>query len=134
MIVSVIGLGYIGLPTAAVLASCNIKVIGVDTSQRAVQIINQGQVHIIEPELDDLVKTAVTTGYFHATNQPENADVFVIAVPTPFKDEYKPDTSYIESAVRSISAVLKKGNLIILESTSPVGTTEKMMNLILIYF
>ena len=130
MIVSVIGLGYIGLPTAAVLASCNIKVIGVDTSQRAVQIINQGQVHIIEPELDDLVKTAVTTGYFHATNQPENADVFVIAVPTPFKDEYKPDTSYIESAVRSISAVLKKGNLIILESTSPVGTTEKITELL----
>jgi UDP-N-acetyl-D-mannosaminuronic acid dehydrogenase len=130
MIVSVIGLGYIGLPTAAVLASCDIKVIGVDIDQHAVQIINQGKVHIIEPELDALVQKVVKTGYFHATTQPEKADVFMVAVPTPFKDENKPDISYIESVARSIAPVLEKGNLVILESTSPVGTTERMTKLL----
>jgi UDP-N-acetyl-D-mannosaminuronic acid dehydrogenase len=124
--VSVIGLGYIGLPTAAVIASRGVEVIGVDISQHAVDTINQGKIHIVEPDLDMLVQSAVTTGKLRATTEPEAADVFMIAVPTPFSDGYKPDVSYIEAAVKKIAPVLKKGNLIILESTSPVGTTEKM--------
>lgn len=127
MIVSVIGMGYIGLPTAAVLASCRVKVIGIDVNQHVVATINQGKIHIIEPELDILVRSAVQTGYLRASKQPEKADVFMIAVPTPFKGEYEPDLSYIESAAKSIAPVLEKGNLVILESTSPVGATEKMM-------
>jgi UDP-N-acetyl-D-mannosaminuronic acid dehydrogenase len=124
--VSVIGLGYIGLPTAAVIASRGIEVIGVDVSQHAVDTINQGKIHIVEPDLDMLVQSAVTTGKLRATIEPESADVFMIAVPTPFTDGHKPDVSYIEAAVKKIAPVLKKGNLVILESTSPVGTTEKM--------
>jgi len=127
MIVSVIGMGYIGLPTAAVLASRRVKVIGIDVNQHVVDTINQGKIHIIEPELDILVRSAVQTGHLRASKQPEKADVFMIAVPTPFKGEYEPDLSYIESAAKSIAPVLEKGNLVILESTSPVGATEKMM-------
>jgi len=124
--VSVIGLGYIGLPTAAVIASSGVEVIGVDVSQYAVDTINQGKIHIVEPDLDMLVQSAVTTGKLRASTVPEAADVFMIAVPTPFSDGFKPDVSYIEAAVKKIATVLKKGNLVILESTSPVGTTEKM--------
>jgi len=124
--ISVIGLGYIGLPTAAVIASRGINVIGVDVSKEAVDIINQGKIHIVEPDLDMLVQSAVTTGKLKATLIPEPADAFIIAVPTPFKDGHKPDLSFIESAVKKIAPVLKKGDLLILESTSPVGTTEKM--------
>jgi len=124
--ISVIGLGYIGLPTAAVIASRGINVIGVDVSQEAVEIINQGKIHIVEPDLDMLVQSAVTTGKLKATLIPEPADAFIIAVPTPFKDGHKPDLTFIESAVKKIAPVLKKGDLLILESTSPVGTTEKM--------
>jgi len=127
MNVSVIGLGYIGLPTAAVLASRRIKVIGVDIDQHVVNTINQGKIHIVEPELDALVRTAVQTGYLRATMQLEKTDAFLVAVPTPFKGEHEPDLSYIESAAKAIAAVLEKGNLVILESTSPVGTTEKMI-------
>jgi len=124
--VSVIGLGYIGLPTAAVFASRRKQVIGVDVNQRAVDTINRGEIHIIEPDLDMVVHAAVTEGYLKATATPEPADAFLIAVPTPFKDNYEPDLSYIESAARSIAPVLAKGNLIILESTSPVGATEQL--------
>lgn len=124
--VSVIGLGYIGLPTAAVFASRKKQVIGVDVNQRAVDTINRGEIHIIEPDLDMVVHAAVTEGYLKATATPEPADAFLIAVPTPFKDNYEPDLSYIESAARSIAPVLAKGNLIILESTSPVGATEQL--------
>ena len=124
--VSVIGLGYIGLPTAAVIASRGVEVIGVDVSQHAVDTINQGKIHIVEPDLDMLVQSAVTTGKLRATIEPEAADVFMIAVPTPFSDGFKPDVSYIEAAVKKIAPVLEKGNLLILESTSPVGTTEKI--------
>ena len=127
MIVSVVGLGYIGLPTAAVLASRSIKVVGLDVNKRTVDIINQGKIHIIEPELDVLVQSAVQTGYLKATTKPEKADVFIIAVPTPFKDNHTPDLSYIELAVKDIAPVLEKGNIVILESTSPVGTTEKLI-------
>ena len=124
--ISIIGLGYIGLPTAAVFASRGVKVIGVDVNERAVQTINQGQIHIVEPELDIVVHAAVTVGSLRATTTPEPADAFLIAVPTPFKDEHEPDLSYIESASKSIAPVLKKGDLVILESTSPVGATEQM--------
>lgn len=124
--VSVVGLGYIGLPTAAVLASRKIKVIGVDINQHAVDTINQGMIHIIEPDLDMVVQAAVAQGFLRATTQPEPADAFLIAVPTPFKNGNKPDLRYIESASKAIAPVLKKGDLVILESTSPVGTTEQM--------
>jgi len=121
-----IGLGYIGLPTATLFASRKKKVIGVDVNQHAVDIINQGKIHIVEPELDMLVQAVVSGGYLRATTKPEAADAFLIAVPTPFTTDHKPDLSYIEAAALSIAPVLKKGNLVILESTSPVGTTEKL--------
>lgn len=124
--ISVIGLGYIGLPTAAVFASRKKQVIGVDVNQNTVDIINRGQIHIVEPDLDMVVHAAVTEGYLRASTHPEPADAFLIAVPTPFKGDYEPDLSYIESASKSIASVLKKGDLVILESTSPVGATEQM--------
>lgn len=124
--ISVIGLGYIGLPTAAVFASRKIKVIGVDVNQKAVDTINCGQIHIVEPDLDIVVHAAVTEGYLRASTRAEPADAFLIAVPTPFKGDHAPDLSYIESASKSIAPVLKKGDLVILESTSPVGATEQM--------
>lgn len=124
--ISVVGLGYIGLPTAAIFASRKKKVIGVDVSQKAVDTINRGEIHIVEPHLDIIVHAAVNEGYLRATNRPEPADAFLIAVPTPFKGNYEPDLSYIESASKAIAPVLKKGDLVILESTSPVGATEQM--------
>lgn len=129
--VSVVGLGYIGLPTAAMFASRKKKVIGVDINQHAVDTINQGRIHIVEPELDMIVNAAVKEGYLKAVTKPEAADAFLIAVPTPFlpcKDGEvpAPDLSYIEAASKAIAPVLKKGDLVILESTSPVGATEQM--------
>lgn len=127
MKVSVIGLGYIGLPTAAILASKKVEVLGVDTSQHIVDTIKLGQIHIIEPHLSDLVFSTVQKGYLRSSIKPESADIFMIAVPTPFKGNNEPDLSFIENAAKSIAPVIKKGNMIILESTSPVGATEKMM-------
>ncbi|MDD9178992.1 MULTISPECIES: UDP-N-acetyl-D-mannosamine dehydrogenase [Aliivibrio] len=124
--ISVIGLGYIGLPTAAVIASRGIEVIGVDVNQHAVDTINQGNIHIVEPDLDIVVRGVVTTGNLRATTTPEPAEAFMIAVPTPFKEGNAPDLKYIEAAAKAIAPVLEKGNLIILESTSPVGATEKL--------
>lgn len=124
--VSMIGLGYIGLPTATLFASRKKHVIGVDVSSQVVDTINSGKIHIVEPELDILVHAAVTQGYLRATLKPEPADAFLIAVPTPFKDSHKPDLAFIESAARAIAPVLAKGNLVILESTSPVGATDKL--------
>ncbi|WP_250435309.1 UDP-N-acetyl-D-mannosamine dehydrogenase [Caballeronia sp. ATUFL_F2_KS9A] len=124
--ISVIGLGYIGLPTAAAFAARRKQVIGVDVNQHAVDTINRGEIHIVEPELDMLVHAAVTQGHLRAVTSPEPADAFLVAVPTPFTDGYKPDLSYIEAASRAIAPVLKKGNLVVLESTSPVGATEQM--------
>lgn len=124
--ISVIGLGYIGLPTAAVFASRKINVIGVDVNLKAVDTINRGEIHIVEPDLDMVVHAAVTEGYLRATATPEPADAFLIAVPTPFKGNHEPDLSYIYSASKAIAPVLKKGDLVILESTSPVGATEQM--------
>ena len=125
--VSVIGLGYIGLPTAAVLASRKMEVVGVDVNLDAVETINRGEIHIVEPDLDMVVHAAVKEGFLRATTEVEPADAFLIAVPTPFSgEEHVPDLSYIEAACRSIAPVLKAGDIIILESTSPVGTTEQM--------
>ncbi|WP_336056020.1 UDP-N-acetyl-D-mannosamine dehydrogenase [Nitratireductor sp. CH_MIT9313-5] len=124
--VSVIGLGYIGLPTAAVLAARKKKVIGVDINSNAVETINRGEIHIVEPDLDIVVHAAVSEGWLRATTEPEPADAFLIAVPTPFRDGYEPDLSYIRAAARAIAPVLKKGDLVVLESTSPVGATEQM--------
>ncbi len=125
--VCMIGLGYIGLPTAAVFASRKVNVIGVDINQHAVDTINQGKIHIVEPELDVLVHATVRDGYLKAQTTPEVADAFIMAVPTPFKGEdHEPNLDYIESATRTLAKVLKKGDLVVLESTSPVGATEKM--------
>ncbi|NHC11212.1 UDP-N-acetyl-D-mannosamine dehydrogenase [Stutzerimonas degradans] len=124
--IAVVGLGYIGLPTAAVFASRKHKVIGIDVNTHAVETINRGEVHIVEPDLDMLVHAAVAGGYLRATTKAEPADAFLIAVPTPFNADHDPDLSYIESASKAIAPVLKAGDLVILESTSPVGTTERM--------
>jgi len=124
--ISVIGLGYIGLPTAAVFASQKKNVVGVDINARAVETINRGAIHIVEPALDKVVHEAVTQGYLRATTQPEAADAFLIAVPTPFMADHQPDLRFVKAAAESIAPVLKKGDLVILESTSPVGATEQM--------
>ena len=132
--VCVIGLGYIGLPTASLLATKGFSVTGVDVSQKVVDTINQGEIHIVEPDLDILVKSAVHSGNLSASLEPVEADVFIIAVPTPFKDGgpdhisgKQPDLSYIEAATKKISPYVKEGNLVILESTSPVGTTDEVV-------
>jgi len=130
--ISVIGLGYIGLPTAAIFASRKLKVLGVDVNEHAVNTINQGKIHIIEPELDAIVYKAVQQDYLQASTIAQPADAFLIAVPTPFKATDKagaipqPDLHFIEQAAQTIAPVLEKGNLVILESTSPVGTTEQL--------
>ncbi len=124
--ICVVGLGYVGLPTASLLASKGFDVHGVDISQEIIETLRHGKVHIIEPELDILVKSAVNSGQLHVSLEPKEADVFILAVPTPFKDDFLPDISYIEAAIRKISSYVQPQNLIILESTSPVGTTEKI--------
>jgi UDP-N-acetyl-D-mannosaminuronic acid dehydrogenase len=120
------GLGYIGLPTAALLASKSVNVVGVDINQNTVDIINQGKIHIVELGLESLVKQVVFAENFRATTEPVQADAYLIAVPTPFKDDHKPDLSFIQAAVTSLAPYLRKGNLIILESTSPVGAADKL--------
>jgi UDP-N-acetyl-D-mannosaminuronic acid dehydrogenase len=125
-VVAMIGLGYIGLPTAALMASKGLQVVGVDVNPDTVKTLNEGKVHIVEPDLDELVYKVVKDGYLRATTTAEEAEVFIIAVPTPFTDGFKPDLSYIKSACESIAPKLKEGNLVILESTSPVGATDKM--------
>lgn len=124
----VMGLGYIGLPTASMLATKGHTVLGVDVNKAAVDTINSGRIHIIEPDLDVLVRSAVNSGNLKASLTPEEGDTFIIAVPTPFKEERgnpkAPDLSYVEAATQAITPFLREGNLVILESTSPVGTTE----------
>jgi len=122
--VCVLGLGYIGLPTASLLATKGFNVTGVDVRQDVVKTINGGKIHIVEPELDILVKSAVQSGHLVASLEPETADIFILAVPTPFKNDYEPDLSYVEQATKNIAPFLREGNIVILESTSPVGTTE----------
>jgi len=123
----VMGLGYIGLPTAAVFASRGVRVFGVDINQTTIDTINRGEIHIVEPDLDIAVRNAVLAGMLSASQSPSPADVFLIAVPTPFKgNDHEPDLSYIKHASAAIAPVLQSGNLVILESTSPVGATELM--------
>ena len=128
--VVMMGLGYIGLPTAALIASRGIKVQGVDINQSVVDTINEGKIHIVEPALDGLVRHVVERGLLKASTTVEPADVYLIAVPTPFKGHYEPDLKYVESGTRMILPNLKEGNLFIIESTSPVGTTDKMAKII----
>jgi UDP-N-acetyl-D-mannosaminuronic acid dehydrogenase len=120
----VIGLGYVGLPTAAIFAGRGVAVTGVDTNRDIVDKVNRGEIHIVEPNLDKLVQTAVADGRLRAATAPEPADAFVIAVPTPFAADHKPDLTYVMAAADSLKNVLKKGDLIVVESTVPVGTTE----------
>ena len=124
--VCVIGLGYIGLPTATLIANNGFKVYGMDPVERVVETVNRGEIHIVEPGLATYVKKAVSSGNLHADVKPHEADVFILAVPTPFKGDKEPDLSFVESATREIAPYVKERNLIILESTSPVGTTEKV--------
>ena len=128
--VVIMGLGYIGLPTAALIASRGIKVQGVDINQSVVDTINEGKIHIVEPALDGLVRHVVERGLLKASKTVETADVQLIAEPTPFKGDYEPDLKYVESATRMILPNLKEGNLLIIESTSTVGTTDKMAKII----
>ena len=128
-LITVIGLGYIGLPTAALLASQGYTVMGTDISQHAVETINQGKIHILEPDLDAFVRSAVTTGRLKASTSPQAADVYIICVPTPFHEGCtppQPNIDYVLAATCSIVPLVKPGDLVILESTSPVGTTEKI--------
>ncbi len=128
--ICVIGLGYIGLPTASIFAARNKHVLGVDVRADIVETINQGRIHIEEPELDVLVSTAVHGGRLRVDTKPATASAFILAVPTPFKSgiqhQHEPDLTYVESAARSVAPVVQDGDLVILESTSPVGTTENV--------
>jgi UDP-N-acetyl-D-mannosaminuronic acid dehydrogenase len=130
----VMGLGYIGLPTASMLATKGHQVLGVDVNQKAVDTINSGRIHIVEPDLDILVRSAVNSGNLRAAMEPEEGDTFILAVPTPFMEvngnPKAPDLSYIEAATRAIAPHLREDNLVILESTSPVGTTEVVERII----
>lgn len=131
--ICVIGLGYIGLPTASLLACKGFEVVGVDTDALVVDTINKGEIHIVEPELSGYVERAVNLGLLRAVLAPEACDVYMICVPTPFRHgsgDPEPDLGFVFSAVRSISGLLKDGDLVILESTSPVGTTDKIMEFI----
>lgn len=128
--VTIIGMGYIGLPTSAVMAGKGIRVNGCDVNPKVVEIINAGNIHIVEPGLDELVKNSVEAGYLKVYGKPQPADVYLIVVPTPFNQNHQPDTSFVEAATRNIIPILNKGDLFIIESTSPVLTTEKMAEII----
>ena len=128
--VVMIGLGYIGLPTAALIANNNIHVHGVDINPQVVEIINAGKIHIVEPSLDQAVATAVAKGFLKAATTPIEANTYLIVVPTPFKAKNEPDISFVEAATKAIIPLLKNNDLYIIESTSPIGTTEKMMRYI----
>ncbi|MEL7147125.1 MAG: UDP-N-acetyl-D-mannosamine dehydrogenase [Bacteroidota bacterium] len=128
--VVILGLGYIGLPTAALIARNKVKVLGVDINQHVVDTVNRGEIHIAEPLLKEEIEVAVQDGYLSAATQPMAANTYLIVVPTPFKGRNEPDVSFVRSAINSVLPFLQKGNLLIIESTSPVGTTEKMSELI----
>lgn len=130
MKVCVLGLGYIGLPTASFLATKGFEVDGVDVNSSVVDTINRGEVHIYEPSLDILLKSAVQSGRLKAHTSPTKADIYIVAVPTPFRENHQPDLSYVESATRTLAPYLSDKSLVILESTSPVGTTERMAEII----
>ena len=119
-------LGYIGLPTSALISQHGIKVLGVDINPKVVETINSGEIHIVEPELDEIVAKSVQSGNLVASVKPESAETYLIVVPTPFKGKNEPDISFVESATKILIPLLKEDDLFIIESTSPVGTTEKV--------
>lgn len=126
------GLGYIGLPTAIIAAKHGINITGVDINQNVVEQTNKGHLHIVEPGIEDMLKEVVANGNLHAQTKPEESDAFFIVVPTPFRGgNHEPDISYVESATRMVLPYLREGNLFVIESTSPVGTTDKMKKIIL---
>lgn len=125
-----VGLGYIGLPTSALIAQHKTHVLGVDVNQHVVDTINKGEIHIVEPDLKEIVSEAVENGFLTADTKPTNADTYLIVVPTPFKGNHEPDISFVEAATRAVIPFLKEDDLYIIESTSPIGTTEKMQDLI----
>lgn len=124
------GLGYIGLPTSIIAAKHGINVCGVDINTEVVKITNQGKLHIIEPGLEEMLQEVIVTGHFKAYVEPQMSDAYFMVVPTPFKGNHEPDISYVEAATRSVLPLLKAGDLYVIESTSPIGTTEKMRDLI----
>lgn len=126
-LISMIGLGYIGLPTAAVIAASGNHVLGIDVNAKTVDTINRGEIHIVEPKLDAIVQKTVASGHLRAATAPETADAYLIAVPTPITDEKKADLSYVLSAGKAVAPVLKAGDLVVLESTSPIGATEQLV-------
>ncbi len=128
--ICVVGLGYIGLPTAAVLASRGYHVHGFEVNALAVETINAGKAHIVEPDLDILVRAAVQTGQIKAATEPAHAHIFMLCVPTPFQDDHVPDLSFVREATEAICPLIQEGNLIILESTSPPGTTEMVAEIV----
>jgi UDP-N-acetyl-D-mannosaminuronic acid dehydrogenase len=125
-----IGLGYIGLPTSALMANNNIYVHGVDVNQNVVNTINAGKIHIVEPSLEEAVAIAVKSGFLKAATEPVSADAYLVVVPTPFKAKNEPDISFVQAATKAVIPFLKEGDLYIIESTSPIGTTERMMDFI----
>ena len=124
------GLGYIGLPTAIIAAKHGVEIVGVDINPKVVEMTNQGKLHIIEPGMEEMLQDVVKSGMLHASTTPETSDAYFIVVPTPFKGNHEPDISYVESATRMVIPFLKEGDLYVIESTSPVGTTNKMTQLI----
>jgi len=124
--ICVIGLGYIGLPTASLLANRGYRIHGVDIVQSTVDTINRGEIHIVEPDLDTFVRSAINSGHMVANTKPTQSDIFIIAVPTPFHDGYVPNIDFVIEATKSIASYIQDGNIVILESTSPVGTTDKI--------
>ena len=124
------GLGYIGLPTAIIAAKHGVQITGVDINPRVVEMTNQGKLHIIEPGMQELLQEVVSGGQLKASTTPEESDAYFMVVPTPFKGNHEPDISYVESATRAVIPLLKEGDLYVIESTSPVGTTDKMKDLI----
>lgn len=124
--ISIVGLGYIGIPTSVFFARNGVEVVGIDVNEKQVEMLNRGEISIVEPGLQEMVKDVVDKKMFRATLTPEPVDAFIISVPTPFKENYEPDLSYIHSAAKNIAPVLQKGNLVVLESTSPVGATEQL--------
>ena len=125
-----IGLGYIGLPTASIMAGKGHRILGVDINEEVVETINKGEIHIYEPGLGELVKQVVEQGNLRATSSPEESDVYLIVVPTPFKGNHEPDISFVEAGTKAVLPLLKEGDLYIIESTSPIGTTDKMASII----
>ncbi len=125
-----LGLGYIGLPTAIIASKHGIQITGVDINPKVVEMTNQGKLHIIEPGMQELLQEVISSGQLKASTTPEVSDAYFMVVPTPFKGDHEPDTSYVEAATRTVIPFLKEGDLYVIESTSPVGTTDKMANLI----